>query len=530
MELWYNKIMISPSTDIRLLKCPLELSDINQLTFANANAQYNYFNGLPKREYDDATYQRKDGVIRFNAEMDDIIQFNYVMYRNENYGNKWFYAYITDMQYINDTMTAVAIKTDVYQTWQFELEFKPCFVEREHVNNDAIGANTVPEGLGTGEYVSNGAYHEFNYQSSSFSVVFLVTELVGGIPAWTSNKGRYYNGIWSGLWTFAVSYANAEHVIKGYTNVGKANAIQSVYLCPTIMTATWNSDNATLDDTTFPVRTPLVNKGSYLIDSVTLTRPDVLDGYAPRNAKMFTSPFCFLYADNNAGQYTEYCWEDFANPNSVKLTEEGAIGQGCSIKLIPENYKNFAGKDGYTYGLTTAKLPVCSWTTDYYTAYMVQNGLNIGLDMARAIGGTAIGVATANPSTVISGFEQVNNTLTDIYKASIAPDVAHGNMSNSDINVAMQKGITVYCKSVRYDVARTIDDYFTKFGYAVKRVKVPNVTGRLNWNFVKTIESYVGGDIPQTDIAEFKALLDKGITFWHNPNTFMDYSQSNAII
>ena len=74
------------------------------------------------------------------------------MYRNSSYGNKWFYAYITDMKYINDNLTAISIKTDVYQTWCFDLTFKSSFVEREHVSNDTIGNHTVPEGLEHGEY------------------------------------------------------------------------------------------------------------------------------------------------------------------------------------------------------------------------------------------------------------------------------------------------------------------------------------------------------------------------------------------
>ena len=117
--------VITPQTEIRLLKCPLELSDLNQLTFSNATAQYNYFNSLPKVIADNATYQRKDGFIRFPAEFDEIVEYNYVMYQNEAYSNKWFYAYIDHMEYLSNGSTAVYIKTDVFQTWQFNITFKP---------------------------------------------------------------------------------------------------------------------------------------------------------------------------------------------------------------------------------------------------------------------------------------------------------------------------------------------------------------------------------------------------------------------
>ena len=86
----YNEIMaITPQTDIYLLKCPIEADNRNQINFANATDQYNYFASLPKLVIDNCTYQRKDNVMRLPYHVDDIINYNYVMYRNEAYGNRW---------------------------------------------------------------------------------------------------------------------------------------------------------------------------------------------------------------------------------------------------------------------------------------------------------------------------------------------------------------------------------------------------------------------------------------------------------
>ena len=74
---------------------------------------------------------------------------------------------------------------------------------------------------------------------------------------------------------------------------------------------------------------------------------------------------------------------------------------------------------------------------------------------------------------------------------------------------------------------KIIDDYFSMYGYKVNSVKIPNITGRTNWNYVKTINANILGDIPQEDIQELKNMFDNGVTFWHNPNTFLDYSQNN---
>lgn len=126
--------MITPQTDIYLLKSPLQLSNKHQITFTNKETQYNYFWNLPKIGINDGSYQRKDGVIRYPAHIDTIQEYNYCMYRNDNYSNKWFYAFIVDMTYINDNMTYITLKTDVFQTWQFDLNWKQSFIEREMIN------------------------------------------------------------------------------------------------------------------------------------------------------------------------------------------------------------------------------------------------------------------------------------------------------------------------------------------------------------------------------------------------------------
>jgi hypothetical protein len=77
------------------------------------------------------------------------------MYKNPDFKDKYYYAYITDIKFINPDMTEIKIKTDVFQTWQFDFIYKECFVEREHVNNDSVGLHTIPEGLETGEFIVN---------------------------------------------------------------------------------------------------------------------------------------------------------------------------------------------------------------------------------------------------------------------------------------------------------------------------------------------------------------------------------------
>ena len=84
--------------------------------------------------------------------------------------------------------------------------------------------------------------------------------------------------------------------------------------------------------------------------------------------------------------------------------------------------------------------------------------------------------------------------------------------------------------TIKSEYARKIDDFFSAFGYKIMRNKIPNITGRLNWNYVKTMSANITGDIPTSDMQSLKAMFNKGVTLWHNPSTFMDYSQSNPIV
>lgn len=84
--------------------------------------------------------------------------------------------------------------------------------------------------------------------------------------------------------------------------------------------------------------------------------------------------------------------------------------------------------------------------------------------------------------------------------------------------------------SIKAEFAKIIDDYFSMFGYKTNEVKIPNLTGRQNWNYVKTIDCNILGNFPQEDLQEIKDMFNNGLTIWHNTSTFLDYSQNNNIV
>ena len=574
--------VITPNSDVILLKVPLEIDENNQLTFANATAQYNYFYGLTgKKAFDKFTYQRKDGTIRVPALIDDLYEYNYVMYRNTNHSNKWFYAYITDMSYVSDQVTAITIKNDPWQCWQFDLTYKPTFVEREHVNDDTIGLHTLPENLELGEYVVNNVTNVLDSTGSTFHggttnslfIIMGVTQapsgdnVSAGLPS-----SRMYDGLFQGLYFLAFdSVADVENVIKMYDTAGQASAIYCIFTAPRSLVGastwtvphTWSytKGSTTITATIYHINTSQGGFANTLMTNVVASpnyrsveygtanehRVYNLDGYEFKNNKMLSYPFSFLYVTNNGGGDCIYKYEDFklgtiiesgAKIINARLNVYGSLSASAQTRLVPCNYKNLLDGNNivpnYTYGLAGQKFPASSWTSDYYTNWLTQNGVNIATNLIIS---AASGVATASTGGLGVAFgtiglgKTIASALGQIHTAQITPDQAKGDLSCGDINYSTGKtGFAIQAMSVRSEVAKIIDDYFSAYGYCVNSIKVPNVTGRTNWNYVKTVGCYILADIPQTDLAEIKSMFDKGITFWHNPTTFMDYSQSNAIV
>lgn len=575
--------VITPSTDLKLLKVPLEINDINQLTFADETAQFNYFNSLSKYDVDDDfTYQRYNGTIRFPAQYDEILTYNYVMYKNTAYSDKWFYAFITNIEYVNDGMTAITIKTDVWQTWQFDLTYKPVLIDREHANTDVPGDNLLPEQLELGELVVNGRTQNFGAGDGSIMLVAEVTQVQNAgtnqtlTYSWsdgsTSMPSPYVNGIPSGTYHIVIGRGSLmlhglETFTTVYDNAGLSDSITNIYILPAnIVNSSALKEGLTISTTGAAPQASASNLavissqvlGATNMDYAYYRRPETIDGYTPKNKKLLTYPFNYVNVSNNAGTTVPFHYEDFQSSQSyvdATFRVEGTCCPSGSIKAVPQNYKNLsyeASDNAYDYSISGAKFPICSWKSDAYTNWLTQNAVNMATEWQTALVATALGGLGGLGSGIIQGGGAIGATaglglgviengaslitlardqMLAKTSANMVSDQSRGNANSGDVVFSKMKSeFTFIPMSIKAQYARCIDDYFSMFGYSTNRVKLPNITGRRNWNYVKTVGCYIEADIPQNDLAQIKAMFDNGVTFWHNPSTFADYSQNNDII
>lgn len=144
---------IEPNTRVLLLTgVPLDETYEHTLYFDNITAQTNYFMGQKKYEYAPQTYQRKGiGVITVQQKVEDLYDCGYLMFQNTSFGNKWFYAFVLDVEYVNNITTRVYYQIDYLQTWWFDITIHQCWVDREHIAVDAVGASLTTEDVGFGE-------------------------------------------------------------------------------------------------------------------------------------------------------------------------------------------------------------------------------------------------------------------------------------------------------------------------------------------------------------------------------------------
>lgn len=533
-------ITITPQSTLTLCKTLLENDYKNTLNFANLQAQTNYFNSLTNVldvGNNDYTYIRKDNVINVAIPYDQIINYNYLYYTNTGFTTKRYYCFITGMRYINENTTEISIETDVMQTYMFDLVYKKCYVEREHVSDDTIGLHTVPEQLETGDYIINDTdfmmYDTNSYvvisTSSTYNTPFLVS------PSTT------YNNVFSGeyKYTFATT-TEARNFLKIYDKCGQNEAINSVYMIPgTLYNKLVTSDHtATYDGITCNYRVITGTQASIIETQKYVTRNTTINGFTPHNNKLFVYPYNYLEVDNNNGNSAVYYYENFVG-GTPSFQTAGALTPGCSIMCYPLNYNlktdDNISRDGLLYsynnGIPAGKYPIGSWNTDVYTNWLTQTAVNRRVGQISssisAIGSTMAG----DIEGAGSGLRNIFNSITEVYQHSLIPDETRGNLNSGDITFAMKQTAFVFKKkSIKQEYAKIIDGFFDLFGYKVNTLKVPQFTSRTNWNYIKTIDSNVEGEIPQEDLQIIRSIFNNGITFWHNPTTMLDYSQTNNIV
>lgn len=539
-------MFIEPSTKVILLKdCPLDQSYENTIYFETVTDQTNYFKSLKHREYSQYTYQRATrGVIKVQSPVAELYSCNYMMFQNELFSKKWFYAFITNVEYISNDVTRVEYAIDYMQTYFFDYELKECFVEREHSATDNIGDNTIPENLETGTYITT---NQNNYSvCQNPLLVVLSAEQVddeNGQPIF-SNPGTVLGYPLTCYWigcsrlTYPVTLNEQISVLQTVLDkvgtAGKIDAIIGTFIFDTALGSGIESQTI-----------------SYTGASRTLP-------IAPKNKKLYTYPYCcnVLVAD---GQSVELRYELFNN-HTPTFAIRSTFGANYKALCNPTNYEGM--QTDLLHSVSIGNMPVLPFIRDYFQNWWAQNGastiygtipavgkiLGGGLDLMSAGSNWKVGAGVTSHSLaqnylgkadqqtesgwskIGEGVYEIGATLIKVYEQSIIPDSLVGTVNASDVTYfSGLKGFYNYCRTIRPEYIKIIDEYFDRFGYATHVNKIPNRNVRPHWTYTKTRGCNLVGGAPASALSVISSVYNKGITFWKNGNEIGNYELDNRI-
>lgn len=543
--------LIGPSTTVRVCQSiPLDNTYTDTILFTSKSAQESYFASKTKKTYSGLTYQRlASNSSTWAIFLEDVADYfydcNYLCFQNGGFGNKWLYAFISDILYINENCTAITFEIDVMQTWLFDFEIKKSFIERMHVSDDTISRNVVEEDL---NFMQRYEYYKiepsglFGGTSSDLSKDYSSVVLIATSEDCDQDDevrgGEMIQNTYQGLKYIAFPiYQNPSACLealnewlKKMNESGKAGAINSISMVPAtglsmVPEDGWKYKAEVLDG--------VIREKSYEINYTNLD-----DDYVPKNNKLFCWPYHFFTITTMDGQSYDFKYEDIIESDPIpgnaemKFSFKFAFGPNPTYFMFPQYYMKH--ENNIDYGVKLTGFPQCNWNFGVWENYYAQQDTNIALSMiASALGAGSAGAGTAaqgltskagaGVSTAVgmlqAGIGAVQAGLSTFGGLSVVksqPDQSKGANNVGGVNYNIETmDFWIIHKRLHWGYVVKIDDYFTKFGYRVNSTGVPNLHTRKYWNYLKLDQPSVTGNMPVGDMRMIKQILSNGITFWH---------------
>lgn len=542
------------------------------MTFTSKANQAGYFINKASHAFNDFTYVKEDGSIKVPKSRDSLYACNYLMFRNSDFSGKWFYAFITKLEYINPDTTKIYFELDVFQTWQFDFTFKPSFVEREHCKRwNADGSpviNTIDEGLDYGTEYKTVAIENFKPYDDLYFLVMVSKSTMHTTPEGSNKIKPNLNGMPQPLnyyvhpFKLDGSMPNVMHggtayqmspilsVLKGlYTQDDAVNNVVSIYITdyydnvsyvPATDTISFSSEKyeraGITDDVNENVWTLYVSEIKNFRSTVH-SFGNKYDGYTDvTESKLLMHPYTTLIIDDFKGNRLELKNEYLKN-NNLTLRYRGALGTSNKVSYQVEGYATDLTDqmNGYETSIINNSPNDVPILAEMLSAYLQGNKnalenqrssmifsgtLNTitGAIQGASTGGklgavTGAGVAAANSYYQIEG---LNAKRRDIVNTPPSLGKMGGNAAFDYGNGLT--GIFIIKKEIMPEYRKRLSDFFKMFGYKVNELKTPNYKSRQHFNYLKTVGANVTGNVPHEDLAIIKRMFDTGVTLWHTPD------------
>lgn len=591
---------VQPNSTVWVFRgVPLDKGYNHTIEFTSSSAQHQYFvgtSGCLVKTFTPQTYQRVNrNRVRVACNANELLDINYMIFRNVRTEGKSkdFYCFVDTVEYVNENCSDIEYTIDVMQTYWFDFELGSCFVEREHTETDVIGDNLVPENLETGDTVINRVDDiKFPYMlgalitskplpeeiefptiegSGDTGIVMKIKETWGHLsehaPAGIPNQLYYYCGFacsqedCKNFWVENHGSYDMQDIFitdlpNWYCTLGQVltmigngvvrnfsiDDIVDCYMYPAVLNFVPNINTAKNAGYREGIAKALYSASFRPTSFVSKNKE-----YVPKNKKLFTYPYVSLTVSNNIGNTADFRFEDFLY-NAPTFGLIGNYTSSPTVSLYPRDYKNV--EEYYDGGLTLSKFPQPAYSGTQFSRWIEQNRNSLGFSMLTSVlmGGLNFGMNTSNPRIQaehgMSLVSSVGSSVAKISDLNNAPPQVQSQIVSDSLNTGMDRtGYRFYSMTIKPEFAEIIDNYFTMFGYAINKVKVPNIKNenaklRPYWNYVKTKgciihpnrSSTLPKGLPSDAENQIAKIFDNGITFWNWENGFGvvgDYTLDN---
>lgn len=572
---------VAPNSTIKLLhNVPLDDRYTDTAWFNDKNAQAVTFSTYTKATFTAQSYQRVNkNKLRIEAPFNDVCDCNYLMFQNTSFGTKWWYAFITAVEYVNNATTEIVYRLDPIQNWIVDWTLQPCFIERNHVTNDTIGANITPEP------VQGGArYTGYGVSTMPKGETVLDTDAIKCIYAFAGYDAEqliptghtpisYYQGLPRGLSCYKFKSSEMQLLNDWLRDC----AIQQVSDSIVGLFAFYGY----YDGTDNPATQDAPAKREWKLNSDEFHIPFIRNilGYQPHNNKLYTFPFNVIRVDNGNGDSAYYRYEFFGTDGQGKIDPtfnvEGAITCPPEMMCRPANYIGDTG-ESYSDSISLRDFPQVPYTINGFLSWLSNNFIPTTLALTGAvISGNAsiaagqmlsaetvhkaqaeyMGARTAFKSNQTSQnysnmmdargkFTQAvqhADTLEEIKQMELASNIGGKILGEVEIPIQATQShagsssilfalgfmeFEAFQECISPQMAKIIDEYFDRFGYAINETKTPNILARRHYTYIKTKGCKIAGDIPNDDRHNIESIFDNGITFWRSLADVGNYSDA----
>ena len=303
--------------------------------------------------------------------------------------------------------------------------------------------------------------------------------------------------------------------------------------------------NLTLLSDDFSEIGTLKNEYDYVIDKDIYRR-------IQNETKLRQYPYEFLTITNYRGEglkiKPEYLQPGLFQGDEFKIRYKKSISFNHKAKIYVEDYLgDYWGNEHGLIDNTVNELPL---VTDAYKEYIANSKATattgLAVNTGLGVGGLALGTALLGAGGPLGSLAFLALGLGVTGLSGVKSElIKQSNLKETPLSERQAGNDLLFdliCRNLTYRLVRKritskyryrLYDYFYRYGYKANRFGIPNLRSRYYFNYIKTINIDIVGEINNDVKEKLKEIYNTGTTIWHcradnpDPELFM-YDKENA--